>query len=136
MWKFRVLVDEVVQSMGINLVSRCWCCIQPKSETMSHLFLTSYTAAKLWRLFDNVADTSLEGLQLSQVMVRHYGLPGEDNSKLYYLPVCWKPPEGILKCNTDGASRGNPGRSSYGFWLRNSVGDLVYVQGQEITGRH
>ncbi|KAK4721460.1 hypothetical protein R3W88_011693 [Solanum pinnatisectum] len=109
MWKFRVPVDEVVQSMGINLVSRCWYCIQPKSETVSHLFLTSYTDAKLWRLFAN-----------------------KHKPKLYYLPVCWKPPEGILKCNMDGASRGNPGRSSYGFWLRKSVGDLVYAQGEEI----
>jgi len=52
--------------------------------------------------------------------------------KLYYLPVCWKPPEGILTCNTDVASRCSPGISSYGFCLRNSVGDLVYAQGEEI----
>jgi len=70
MWKFRVLVDEVVQSMGINLVSRCWCCIQPKSETISHLFLTSYTTTKLWRMFANVACINLEGLQLSQVVIK------------------------------------------------------------------
>ncbi|KAK6796360.1 hypothetical protein RDI58_004061 [Solanum bulbocastanum] len=52
--------------------------------------------------------------------------------KIYYLPICWKPSQGCLKCNTYGASRGNPGRSTYGFCLRNSKGDLVYAQGEEI----
>lgn len=53
--------------------------------------------------------------------------------KLYYLVVSWKPPEQeYFKCNTDGASRGNPGRSSYGFCIRNHRGDLVYAQGEEV----
>lgn len=33
-----------------------------------------------------------------------------------------------MKCNTDGASRGNPGESSYGFCIRDSQCDLVYVE--------
>lgn len=170
---------------------------------MSHLFLTSYTAAKLWRLFANVAGIKIEGLQLSQVVIKWWtqdccstlkpimkavptiiiwnlwkrrnnlkhgktasfsSLVFKVNSdlwklgrivhpklqdlptnwsniiaylekykpELYYLPVYWKPQEGCLKCNTDGASRGNPGRSTYGFVLRNSTGELIYAQGEEI----
>ncbi|XP_016482447.2 uncharacterized protein LOC107803276 [Nicotiana tabacum] len=34
--------------------------------------------------------------------------------------------------NTDGASRGNPGRSSIGFVLRDSKGDVRYARGKEI----
>ncbi|KAH0715838.1 hypothetical protein KY284_008743 [Solanum tuberosum] len=44
--------------------------------------------------------------------------------------VLWEyPPEGWLKYNTDGASRGNPGLSSYAFCLRNDRGDIKYAEG-------
>ena len=53
--------------------------------------------------------------------------------RIYYFPVKWRPPEGsILKCNTDGAYRGNPGRNTYSFCIRDCNGDLVYAQGEEI----
>ncbi|XP_070029963.1 uncharacterized protein [Nicotiana sylvestris] len=39
---------------------------------------------------------------------------------------------GWLKVNTDGASRGNPGRSSIGFCIRNENGDIVKSVGKEI----
>lgn len=37
-------------------------------------------------------------------------------------------PLGWLKCNTDGASRGNPGLSSYAFCLRVEKGDVKYAK--------
>lgn len=37
-----------------------------------------------------------------------------------------------FKCNTDGACRGDPGISSYSFYLRDCHGDLVYAEAQEI----
>ncbi|KAK4721621.1 hypothetical protein R3W88_011854 [Solanum pinnatisectum] len=37
-----------------------------------------------------------------------------------------------MKCNTDGASRGNLRRCSYGFCLRNRDVDLIYAHGEEI----
>ncbi|XP_060185616.1 uncharacterized protein LOC132615077 [Lycium barbarum] len=47
--------------------------------------------------------------------------------------VHWKLPYARwFKCNTNGASRGNPGPSSYGFCVRNWQGDLVYAQCAEI----
>lgn len=33
-----------------------------------------------------------------------------------------------MKCNTNGEIKGNPGISSYGFCIRNHIGDLVYAQ--------
>ncbi|XP_060182106.1 uncharacterized protein LOC132611743 [Lycium barbarum] len=53
--------------------------------------------------------------------------------KVKIYQVCWRPPDsGWIKCNTDGASRGNPGRSSWGFCLRNTSGDLVFAQSHEM----
>ncbi|XP_055815515.1 uncharacterized protein LOC129885304 [Solanum dulcamara] len=47
--------------------------------------------------------------------------------------VRWNlPPIGWYTCNTDGASRGNPGRSAYGFCLRNAEGNLIYAKAEEI----
>lgn len=43
------------------------------------------------------------------------------------------PSEGWVKVNTDGASRGNPGRSSIGVCVRNQEGDVIYALGKEIN---
>ena len=59
-WEFRVPVDDVLQHIGVNIASKCWCCTRPKTETMSHLFLTSSIATKLWRLFANFAGIQIE----------------------------------------------------------------------------
>ncbi|KAG5610738.1 hypothetical protein H5410_022019 [Solanum commersonii] len=49
--------------------------------------------------------------------------------KFYHHRVTWEKPElGWVKCNTDRASRGNPGESSYSFCLRNNQGDLIYAE--------
>ncbi|XP_019242354.1 PREDICTED: uncharacterized protein LOC109222448, partial [Nicotiana attenuata] len=54
--------------------------------------------------------------------------------RLKYEKVLWEfPMEGWIKVNTDGASRGNPGRSSIGFCLRDASGDVKYALGREIT---
>ncbi|KAH0636681.1 hypothetical protein KY289_036596 [Solanum tuberosum] len=47
--------------------------------------------------------------------------------------VRWlRPHMGWWKCNTDGASRGNPGPSATAFCIRNSAGDLVGAKGVKI----
>uniref|UniRef100_A0A1U7WSS4 Uncharacterized protein LOC104226894 n=1 Tax=Nicotiana sylvestris TaxID=4096 RepID=A0A1U7WSS4_NICSY len=47
--------------------------------------------------------------------------------------VIWQLPfTGLYKCNTDGASRGNPGPSSYGFCVRNEERDLVCAKAQHL----
>lgn len=38
----------------------------------------------------------------------------------------------MYKCNTYCASRGNPGPSSCGFWVRNSIGDSVFAEAMDI----
>lgn len=38
----------------------------------------------------------------------------------------------MLKCNTDGVSRGTPGPSSYAFCIRNTFEDPVYAEAKMI----
>ncbi|WMV54330.1 hypothetical protein MTR67_047715 [Solanum verrucosum] len=53
--------------------------------------------------------------------------------KLYHYAVTWKKTQlGWVECNTDGASKGNPGESTYSFCVRNNEGDLVYAEAQNI----
>ncbi|XP_060200166.1 uncharacterized protein LOC132628400 [Lycium barbarum] len=203
-WKGRIAIDDIMKRMQIALPSRCWCCSNPQQETMSHLFLTSPIAEKLWRMFASCAGLIIEGRQLSQVILSWWtteanpqlqtilrAVPaiimweiwkrrnaikhganvtftrlqyqvshtihqlcktrypwlrnismdwtalvqylGNYKPKLFYAKVLWnKPNQGILKCNMDGASRGNPRRSSYAFCMRNHNGDLIYAQAEEI----
>lgn len=60
-------------------------------------------------------------------MMEHY------TPKLKVTKVIWELPEhDCVKINTDGASRGNPGRSSIGFAIRDSEGDMRYAREKEI----
>lgn len=54
-------------------------------------------------------------------------------SRLHCIVVRWNnSEEGWVTCNTDGASKGNPGMSSYGFCVRNREGDLIYAEAQNL----
>lgn len=47
--------------------------------------------------------------------------------------VKWHPPpQGWIKCNTDVTSKGNPGKSSYGFCIRDYLGNLIYAESNYI----
>ncbi|XP_070032252.1 uncharacterized protein [Nicotiana tomentosiformis] len=47
--------------------------------------------------------------------------------------ITWQAPyAGWFKCNTDEASKGNPGPSSLGFCVRNKTGDLVYARSVDL----
>ncbi|KAH0679931.1 hypothetical protein KY284_021016 [Solanum tuberosum] len=50
--------------------------------------------------------------------------------KISYKIVRWSAPSPKwLKCNTDGASRGNPGPSSAAFCIRNLRGEIIVAKG-------
>ncbi|KAH0685725.1 hypothetical protein KY290_017253 [Solanum tuberosum] len=45
----------------------------------------------------------------------------------------WKfPNEGVYKCNSDGASKGNPGPSACAFCIRNNRGEFVYAESKGL----
>ncbi|XP_075100004.1 uncharacterized protein LOC142176387 [Nicotiana tabacum] len=59
-------------------------------------------------------------------MLEHY------TPSLKVTKVLWELPNpGWVKVNTDGVSRGNPGRSSIGFVIRDEEGDVKYALGKE-----
>ncbi|XP_060216712.1 uncharacterized protein LOC132644152 [Lycium barbarum] len=50
-----------------------------------------------------------------------------------YTMVQWcSPDQGWYKCNSDGASKGNPGPSTTAFCVRNHDGDFIYVSARRI----
>lgn len=54
-------------------------------------------------------------------------------SRLYYHSVTWRlPDKGKLKCNTDGAYRGNLGRGVIAFCIKNENGDLVFAKARGL----
>lgn len=48
---FKLPVDDVLQSCGINLVSRCRCCLNPQPKIVYHLFVSSDFASNTWDYF-------------------------------------------------------------------------------------
>ncbi|KAK4716559.1 hypothetical protein R3W88_014897 [Solanum pinnatisectum] len=70
--------------------------------------------------------TGRSGLDIVKILGAH-------KPRIYHHIVQWKLPEArLLKCNTDGASKGNPGESAYGFCFRDSNGDLIHAQAKRI----
>nr|XP_009798917.1 PREDICTED: uncharacterized protein LOC104245059 [Nicotiana sylvestris] len=203
-WKAKLPLDDFMRRLGYFMPSRCWCCIDPQEESLTHLFFTSHAAKIVWKYFLARAGIKMEGLTLHQaitrcwtarvlprmkpimqalpsciiwelwkrrnsykygeaiiisrviyqvssslqalVRVRKLGLSNIPHKwhdllnmlenytpRLSYEKVIWEMPrEGWVKVNTDGASRGNPGRSSIGVCIRNEVGDVTYALGREI----
>lgn len=51
---------------------------------------------------------------------------------IYIIVVSSKTPDNdFLKCNSEGASRGNPGPSGCAYCIRDSAGDFVYANSSE-----
>ncbi|KAH0663866.1 hypothetical protein KY290_029740 [Solanum tuberosum] len=47
---------------------------------------------------------------------------------ILHTVIYWKPPnDGTYKCNSGGASKGNPGQSAGGFCIRNWKGDFIFA---------
>lgn len=74
-------------------------------------------------------DLKLQGRNWAEVV----GMLSAYKPKIYHLLIYWKlPTKGLLFCNTDGASKGNPGDSAYGFCVRNCEGNLIYAQEEKM----
>ncbi|XP_019241572.1 PREDICTED: uncharacterized protein LOC109221549 [Nicotiana attenuata] len=129
----------------------------PKEETMQHLFFQSDTARFVWRYFLSGARIRHQGLTLHQAITKCWTVEGlvkvrkprienvphrwhdllamMENfiPKLKVTKVQWEfPSAGGLKVNTDGASRGNPGRSAIGYCIKDDQGDIVLAVGKQI----
>nr|XP_016458897.1 PREDICTED: uncharacterized protein LOC107782527 [Nicotiana tabacum] len=203
-WKAKLSLDDFLRKIGYSIPSKCWCCADPKEESLVHLFFTSNAARSVWRYFLRRAGIALDGLSLHQAITKCWTAPvvprlkpvlqallacivwelwkrrnslkyGEAVSvsrviyqvsstlqslvqlkkpglhvphkwldlltmmeqytpRLKYDKVLWEfPSRGWIKVNMDGACRGNPGRSSISFCIRDEAGDLIYAEGREIS---
>ncbi|XP_060211977.1 uncharacterized protein LOC132639556 [Lycium barbarum] len=207
MWRvchFKIPLDDMIRSWGYHMPSKCFCCAEPKEESVPYIFLKCQTAQRAWSYFSAAAGINIAELNLHQVITKwwttdtlarlkpiFYAIPsiimwelwkkrnGDKHGnkvstsrviyqassniqrlvklrkpgirsvphrwlemlkilenfvpKLQITKVLWTlPAAGIWKCNTDGATKGNPDRSAYAFCVRNSDGDLVYARDKDI----
>lgn len=65
MWKWKIPTDEVVRRFGVNMVSKCECCLVHEVSSLQHIFCKGEIAQKVWGFF---AQTM--GINLSMVGVR------------------------------------------------------------------
>ncbi|XP_070045332.1 uncharacterized protein [Nicotiana tomentosiformis] len=184
--------------------SRCWCCRNPKEETLPHVFLTSPAARYVWNYYGAPSGIRTYRKQLMQLInewwskpvntslnavyqampslivwhlwkkknsgkhgksvsinrlifqnstsiqmllkVRRPGFEGvtanwpdlheklsQHVPKLMYTKVLWELPHvGWIKCNTDGACRAVNGGASYGFCIRDGIGDIIYAHADVV----
>lgn len=61
--------NDNLKRLGIELVSRCWCCEDKKEKTMSHILLTAPIAFKLWRQFALFAGVQINNPHLQQMII-------------------------------------------------------------------
>ncbi|WMV33517.1 hypothetical protein MTR67_026902 [Solanum verrucosum] len=143
-WTNRVPVAVVIAHWNPNQSQLCLCCSVPAKETMQHLFLKGEIANKVWQYFSSAAGILGPWIQLKQSIKKWWDVQGNTRQKMVALLdvfrhrfvskwVKWHPPpSGWLKCNTDGASRGNPGPSAAAFCIKNHEGELVTAKGVRI----
>ncbi|KAM3328308.1 hypothetical protein P3S68_033000 [Capsicum galapagoense] len=132
--------------------SRSWCCNRPTVETMQYLFLKSQCADKVFqRWWKHPANVYLKPLyqalpcvvvwelwkrrkkrrfpKMKRLSSNWPELVSELESyipRLHYRRVCWEFPSGQwIQCKTDGASRGNPGKSGAAVVFRDAAGDFL-----------
>lgn len=73
-WKGRIPIDDNLARIGINLVSKWYCCERGTQETMRHLFLAATTAKELWTFFSRFAGIRMEGLQLQSLIKESWNI--------------------------------------------------------------
>lgn len=52
--------------------------------------------------------------------------------RIQLVSRCWYCEARMIKCNTEGAFRENPGLSAYGFCIRDDKGDLIYARAKGL----
>ncbi|XP_075083250.1 uncharacterized protein LOC142167001 [Nicotiana tabacum] len=160
-WKAKLPLDDFMKRIGYCMPSKGWCCVQPNEESLQHLFFRSETTKTTWKYFLLREGIVVEGLTLHQAITKYWTTNVCLRIKLVMqaLPSCvvwelWKRRnsmkygnavstsrviyhvssnlQALVKVRNPGASRGNPGRSSIGFCVRNEKGDTIMAVGKEI----
>lgn len=69
LWKFKIPVDDIIRRLGIKGPSQCRCCDRSQHETLSHVFLKSYSGNSTWSYLCSFTGLNIEGLQLREVIM-------------------------------------------------------------------
>ncbi|XP_019234932.1 PREDICTED: uncharacterized protein LOC109215344 [Nicotiana attenuata] len=69
-WKAKLPLDDFIRRLGYFVPSKCWCCTQPKEETLQYLFFKSDTARSVCRYFLSRSGITMEGLTMHQAITR------------------------------------------------------------------
>ncbi|WMV40714.1 hypothetical protein MTR67_034099 [Solanum verrucosum] len=127
-WKGKIPTNDNLQRMRIHM----WYSEGPSKLRMVYKTLPTVITWVLWRRRNDRkhgGDLTLHGKDWKGMIATL----GSLKPKLYHFIVKWEMPcEGVIKCNTDGACRGNLGTSTYGFCLRNTAGDLIHAEVEKI----
>ncbi|XP_070034169.1 uncharacterized protein [Nicotiana tomentosiformis] len=99
--------------------------------------LTFKIAFFMWKVstaLQCLVQTRKPGLKVSHKWQDLLSMMENYTTRLKYQKVIWEQPmESWLKVNTDGASKGNPGRSAIGLCVTDEEGEIIYVVGREIA---
>ncbi|XP_060210732.1 uncharacterized protein LOC132637695 [Lycium barbarum] len=125
LWKFKLLVGEVVRRIGIDTEARCYCCDHRQYETVDHLFVIGNVATKVWTYAKTVVGITIQFQQVKQVLQSYSNEYHVADMKVEEYSFTWWEDvhqQGWFKCNSDGDSRGNLEPSSVAFCIRNATG--------------
>nr|GMD70291.1 uncharacterized protein LOC109162453 [Ipomoea batatas] len=64
----KVPTDDVLSRFGFNVVSRCFCCNDPKQCTLQHVFCTGDVAREVWTYFGQTLGVRLHMYGIRQVL--------------------------------------------------------------------
>ncbi|XP_075086240.1 uncharacterized protein LOC142168960 [Nicotiana tabacum] len=84
LWKAKLPLDEWFLRLGYFITSRCCCCMNPKQETLSHVFLTSPAARYVWNYYGAHAGIRTNGKKLMQVINEWWSKPVNTSLKAIY----------------------------------------------------
>lgn len=69
-WKGKLPFNDYFRRRGYFMPSKCWCCVNPLEETMSHVLFKPYAAQKVWHYFLSNVGINMEGLSLHQAVLK------------------------------------------------------------------
>ncbi|KAH0779037.1 hypothetical protein KY290_005464 [Solanum tuberosum] len=82
-WKKRIVTDDNLKRMRMNIVSKYYCCDSGEMKTMTHLLLTAPIAQRLWKQFASCAGIIIGGQQLHKLIFQWWEYDG--NPKVQHI---------------------------------------------------
>ncbi|XP_070020607.1 uncharacterized protein [Nicotiana sylvestris] len=89
-WKAKLPLDDFLRRLGYSMPSKCWCCADPKEDSLVHLFFTSNAARSVWSYFLRRVGIALDGLSLHKAITKCWtaSVAPRLNPVLQALPAC------------------------------------------------